>query len=303
MTKRSFRDIRVKAADGLLLHARSYGDDLGEAPPVVCLPGLARHSGDFHDLAMALTDPDEGPPRHVVAVDYRGRGKSGYDPNPDNYSVPVETADLLAVLSELGIARAIFVGTSRGGIITMGLAAAKPAMVLGAVLNDIGPVLELPGLLRIKGYVGRLGQPRDLNEAAGMLEGLFGQQFPSLTGRDWQSWARNTWDETDGRLVLTYDPALGRTLDPIGPDSAVPDLWGLFDGLRGVPVLLIRGALTDLLSDATVTEMMARHPDLDLVTVPDQGHAPLLKGDLIPAIRSFVARMDKVGSAARPGSI
>ena len=290
MTRRSYRDIRVKAADGLLLHARSYGDET--APAVVCLPGLARHGGDFHDLAIALTDPEEDPPRHVDAIEYRGRGLSGYDPNPDNYSVPVETGDLLAVLSDLGIARAIFVGTSRGGIITMGLAASKPDMVLGAVLNDIGPVLERAGLLRIKGYVGKLAQPRDMNEAAGLLEGLFGAQFPNLTDRDWQSWARNTWEEKGGRLILTYDPALARTLDPLGPDSEIPDLWPLFDSLKDVPVLLIRGALTDLLSEQTVAAMMARHPGLDLVTVPDQGHAPLLRGDLIAAIRSFVRRIE-----------
>ena len=292
MTKQPVRDIRVRAPDGHSLHARSYGDDRAPNPPVVCLPGLARHAGDFHDLAMALTDPEREPPRHVVAVDYRGRGKSDHDPNPENYSIPVETADLLAVLSEIGISRAVFVGTSRGGIITMGLAASKPEMVLGAVLNDIGPVIERPGLLRIKGYVGKLGQPRDLNEAARILESLFGPQFPDLTEPDWQSWARSTWEEAEGRLVLTYDPALARTLDPIGPESEIPDLWALFDRLKDVPLLLIRGALTDLLSEETVAGMIARHPGLELVTVPDQGHAPLLKGDLIEAVRRFIERIE-----------
>ncbi len=293
MTKRSYRDIWTRSPDGLRLHARSYGDDSATAVPIVCLPGLARHAGDFHDLALALTDPETEPPRHVVAIDYRGRGQSDHDPKPENYSVPVETADLLAVLAELGIARAIFVGTSRGGIITMGLASAKPDLVQGAVLNDIGPVIERAGLLRIKGYVGKLGQPRDLNEAAGLVEGLFGSQFPNLSDRDWQAWARNTWTEEGGRLVLTYDPALARTLDPIGPDSDIPDLWAYFDALKDVPVLVIRGGLSDLLSEATVAEMMARHPDLDLITVPDQGHTPLLRGDdMIGAIRGFVNRAE-----------
>ncbi|NNM75206.1 alpha/beta fold hydrolase [Enterovirga aerilata] len=298
MTKRSFRDVWTRSSDGLRLHARSYGDDRATALPVVCLPGLARHAGDFHDLAMALTDPEEEPPRHVVAIDYRGRGQSDHDRDPDNYAVPVETADLLAVLAELEIPRAIFVGTSRGGIITMGLAAARPEMVAGAVLVDIGPVIERAGLLRIKGYVGKLGQPRDLDEAAGMLEGLFGGQFPNLRDRDWQTWARSTWEEKAGRLVLTYDPALARTLEPIGPQSEIPDLWAAFDGLRKAPVLVIRGALSDLLSEDTVREMRARHPDLDLVTVPDQGHTPLLRGDdIIGAIRRFVEHAEARAAA------
>lgn len=292
MTRRSYRDVWTRSSDRLMLHARSYGDDTATSSPVVCLPGLARHAGDFHDLAAALTDPDEAP-RHVLAIDYRGRGQSGYDPDPANYSVPVETADLLAILAELGIARAVFVGTSRGGIITMALAASRPEMVLGAVLNDIGPVLERAGLLRIKGYVGRLGDPRDLNEAAGIVEGVFGRQFPNLNDRDWQAWAGNTWDDKGGRLVLNYDPALARTLDGLGPDTPLPDLWAAFDALKPVPLLAIRGALSDLLSERTVSEMAARHPDLDLLTVPDQGHAPLMKGDaVIGAVRRFVARID-----------
>ena len=293
MTRRSYRDIRVQANDGLLLHARSYGDTLATSLPVICLPGLARHAGDFHDIAMALTDPDEMPPRHVVAVDYRGRGLSGYDPDPGNYSVAVETSDLLTLLAHLGISRGIFIGTSRGGIITMGLSGAKPGMVAGAVLNDIGPVIEREGLLRIKSYVGKLQQPRDLNEAAGMVEGLFGAQFPNLSDRDWQAWARNTWEEKESRLILSYDPALARTLDPIGSDSQIPDLWAAFDGLKNVPVLVIRGGLSDLFSEETVAQMMRRHPDLDLVTVPDQGHTPLLRGDdMVSVIRRFVERVE-----------
>ncbi len=296
MTKQLYRDIWTRSPDGLRLHARSYGDDRATATPIVCLPGLARHSGDFHDLALALADPEEGPPRHVVAVDYRGRGQSDHDPRPENYSVPVETADLLAVLAELGIARAIFIGTSRGGIITMGLASAKPEMVAGAVLNDIGPVIERAGLIRIKGYIGKLGQPKDLAEAAALVERVFGAQFPNLGEHDWQAWARSTWEEKAGRLVLTYDQALSRTLEAVGPESAIPDLWAYFVGLETVPVLVIRGALSDLLSEETVAEMQARHPDLDLVTVPDQGHAPLLKGaEMIGTIRRFVDRVETRG--------
>jgi pimeloyl-ACP methyl ester carboxylesterase len=291
MTRRAFRDVWGTSQDGLRLHARSYGDDTAERPAVVCLPGLARHAGDFHDFAAAVTDPDD-PPRHVLAVDYRGRGRSDHDPDPDHYSVPVETADLLRLLDTLAISRAIFVGTSRGGIITMAAAGARPGLVAGAVLNDIGPVIERAGLLRIKSYVGKLGTPRDLDEAAGTLEALFGGQFPTLSDRDWRAWALNTWDDRDGRLVLSYDPALARTLEPIGPDSDIPDLWALFEALRNVPVLVIRGANSDLLSPETVEAMRQAHPDLDVATVPDQGHTPILQmPNLLGTVRRFIDRL------------
>lgn len=288
MGSRPYRDLWARSADGLKLHARAYGDD--DAPAVVCLPGLARHAVDFHHLATELTDPDAGPTFSVLAVDYRGRGRSDHDPDPTHYSVPVETADVAAMLKAFGIARAVFIGTSRGGMITMVLAAAEPGLVAGAVLNDIGPVLERPGLLRIKGYVGKLRQPRDMDEAAGMLEGLFGRQFPNLTDRDWRDWAAATWETAGGRLALAYDPALAATLEPLGPESDIPHLWGAFAALQAVPVLLIRGALSDLLSAETADAMRQAHPDLDLVTVSDQGHAPLLRGELLRPIRRFVER-------------
>lgn len=288
--KERYRDIWVRSADGLRLHARSYGDD--EAPCVIGLPGLARHAGDFHDLATALAGPEAEAPRHVLAIDYRGRGLSDRDPDPARYDPRVETEDLLRLLDEIGIREACFVGTSRGGIVTMLAAASRPGLVRGAVLNDIGPVIERAGLLRIKGYVGRLAQPRDLAEAAGHLEALFGAQFPNLTERDWRAWAAATWDETPTGLALTYDPALARTLDALGPDAEIPELWPLFEALKAAPLLVVRGGLSDLLSAETAAAMLDAHPDADLVTVADQGHAPLLRGEAIVApIRRFVDRV------------
>ena len=291
MTRR-FREIWARSADGLKLFARSYGDETDERPAVVCLPGLARNSADFHDFAAALTNPDDEP-RHVLAVDYRGRGRSDHDADPSRYAVPVEVADLKATLTAAGIPQAVFVGTSRGGMVAMALAASDPGLVAGAVLNDIGPVVERAGLLRIKGYVGKLSAPRNLAEAAGTLEALFGAQFPNLSDRDWQSWAAATWNENGGRLGLSYDPALARTLDPVGPDSEMPDLWHLFEALKGVPVMVVRGANSDILSPETAERMREAHPDLDLVTVPDQGHTPLLHTpDVLAAVRSFLSRFD-----------
>jgi pimeloyl-ACP methyl ester carboxylesterase len=289
MAKRPFLDVWARSSDGLRLHARSYGDR--GSPTVVCLPGLARHAADFHDLASALTDLDETVPRHVLAVDYRGRGGSDRDPDPSRYSVPVETADLLTLLDTLEIPDAVFVGTSRGGIVTMAAASARPGLVRAAVLNDIGTVIERRGLLRIKGYVGKLGDPRDLNEGAGILEGLFGAQFPNLRDRDWLAWAAATWETKAGRLVLSYDPALAATLEAVGPDTDIPDLWPLFEALKAVPVLLVRGERSDLLSAGTAEAMRQAHPGLDLVTVPDQGHTPLLGGpELLDPIRGFIDR-------------
>ena len=298
MTKRSFRDLWATSSDGRRLHARSYGDDEARTPPIVCLPGLARNAADFHDLAMALTDPDDEPPRHVVAVDYRGRGQSDHDPDPANYSVPVETQDLLTLLDRYDVKRPILIGSSRGGIIAMAVAAGRPGYVRAAVLNDIGPVIERAGLLRIKGYVGKLREPRDLDEAAGLIEGLFGQQFPELRDRDWKRWAANTWSDRTGKLVLSYDPALARTLDPIGPDAELPNLWPMFEALKSVPVLVVRGANSDLLSAETVEEMRGAHPDLDVLTVIDQGHTPLLETpDVLSQVRRFVARVERLAAA------
>src|SRR5438128_4728053 len=165
------RSLFVTAQDGLRLHVRTYGARASSALPVVCLPGLARTAADFADLALVLSSHRERP---VLALDYRGRGKSHYDRNPANYTLQVALADLLAVLTALGIGRAAFVGTSRGGILTMLLAVARPTAIAGCVLNDIGPVIEPAGLMRIKGYVGKLPQPASFREAAEALQQRFG---------------------------------------------------------------------------------------------------------------------------------
>jgi pimeloyl-ACP methyl ester carboxylesterase len=208
----------VRTQDGLNLHVRDYGRRSDVRLPVVCLHGLARTGADFHHLAIALSDDSAGP-RQVIAMDYRGRGRSDYDPNAANYNVGVELNDLLAVLTALGIGRAIFIGTSRGGILTMLLAAACPDLLAGAVLNDIGPVIEPGGLMRIKGYVGRLSQPASFEEGGEMLRRLFGAQFTALTPQDWIAFAQRTFEERYGRLVACYDPALAQTLAGSTPMS------------------------------------------------------------------------------------
>jgi pimeloyl-ACP methyl ester carboxylesterase len=279
------RSAFITSADGFRLHARCYGKR-NASLPVVCLPGLTRTAADFETLAETLSAG-----RRVIALDYRGRGLSDYDPNPANYSPPVELADVITAIKVLEAEPAIFIGTSRGGILAMLLAATQPAALAGAVLNDIGPVIERAGLERIKSYVGKLPQPKDFDDAADMLRQLFGAQFPALDRSGWMANARATYKREGDRLVPSYDVNIGRTFEGADLDK-LPTLWEQFGALAQKPVMLIRGALSDILSSATVQEMRARHPRLETVEVAQQGHAPFLsEPDLICRIGDFVERI------------
>ena len=283
-----FERIEVTAPDGLKLSVRSYGPRLASTLPVVCLPGLARTAADFHALATALAaDPTE--PRRVLALDYRGRGDSEYDRNPDNYILPVELADLMAVLTALEIPPAVFVGTSRGGLLAMMLAAARPTALAGVILNDIGPVIDPKGLMRIKSYVGKLPTPRSYDEGADILRRLFGAQFPRLESSDWLEFAHRTFKDKSGTLVPDYDVKLAITLAGADFERPLPPLWHQFEALARVPVMVIHGANSDILTGATVTAMRERRHDIDVIEVPDQGHAPVLAGrDLLHRIANFI---------------
>jgi pimeloyl-ACP methyl ester carboxylesterase len=283
----TYRDLFVSAADGLRLYTRDYGPARSDALPVICLPGLARTSEDFHDLAVALGS-DATRPRRVLSLDYRGRGRSEWDPDWRNYDVRVELNDTLQVLTVAGIEKAVFVGTSRGGLITMALSAIRPALLCGAVLNDVGPVIEGKGLIRIRGYVGKLPAPRTMKEAGQILRQMSDAQFPRFTDEQWERQARGTWREHEGRLVLSYDPNLMKTLQALDLEAPLPDLWPLFGGLANIPVLAIRGGNSDLLSAETLAGMKERHPRLTAITLPDQGHAPILEGDLVQAVDQLI---------------
>ena len=287
-----FASMVVSAQDGLRLHVRAYGTRSGRGLPVVCLPGLTRNGADFHELAAALSS-DASQSRWVVAIDSRGRGRSDYDPNPDNYSFPVELADVLTVLTALEIGPAIFVGTSRGGILAMLLGSARPAAIAGVILNDIGPVIDPKGLVRIKGYAGKLPTPRNYEEGAEVLRRLGDAQFPALTQKDWMRQAQQTWKPTKNGLVLDYDPKIARTLDDVDLERPLPPLWGPFDSLARTPLMVVHGKNSDLLSAATIDAMRARRLDIDVLEVRDQGHAPLLaEQDVIARIGAFVTLCD-----------
>jgi pimeloyl-ACP methyl ester carboxylesterase len=283
--------VYVTAQDGLRLHVRRYGPRTALGLPVVCLPGLARTVADFDALAPALANGP--PPRRVIAIDSRGRGQSEYDSNPENYNLAVELSDVVTVLTALEIGEAVFTGSSRGGLLTILLGVAHPTSIAGVVLHDIGPVIEPKGLARIKSYVGKLPQPRNFMEGAEILRRLFDAQFPRLTGEQWLAAAQRTWKADNGELVPTYDVKLARTLAELDIERPLPAMWTEFDALSRVPMLVIRGANSDILSADTVRAMRVRHPDMESVEVADQGHVPLLDSpDLIRHVTEFVCSCD-----------
>jgi pimeloyl-ACP methyl ester carboxylesterase len=286
-----FASVFVTAQDGLTLHVRRYGSRHASAHSVVCLPGLARTAADFHPLATALA-ADPANPRLVLALDYRGHGQSQYDRNPKNYAIRVALADLSAVLTAFEITSSIFVGTSFGGVLAMMLAVLPPAAVAGVILNDIGPVLEPQGLMRIKSYVGKLPIARNFEEGAEILRWLFEARFTKLAPQDWVAFAQRTWREDHGTLVPSHDPKLARALRGFSLER-LTTLWDQFDALARIPLMVIRGANSDMLARPTLNEMLARRGQLEVVVVPDQGHAPLLaEPRVIRRVAAFVASCD-----------
>lgn len=287
-----FESVFVTAQDGLRLHVRRYGTGAPRRLPIVCLPGLTRNGADFHELACAFAFTMHET-RQVITLDSRGRGRSDFGPNPENYSFPVELADLLAMLTALEIDRAIFLGTSRGGILTMLLGSARPAVIGGAILNDIGPVIDSKGLVRLKGYVGKMPTPKDFADGADILRRLGDAQFTAMTQAQWLAQARRTWKQAGNGLVLDYDPKLAATLETVDIERPLPPLWPQFDSLARIPLMLIRGANSDLLSAATVDAIRERRLDIDVLEVADQGHAPLLvEPEVIARIAAFVTLCD-----------
>ena len=292
------RDVYYSSADNLRLYAADYGDPLSPWLPVVCLPGLTRSSRDFHQLATYLAGHRHRP-RRILAFDYRGRGKSEWDKNPAGYNPLTEMADVLAGMAATGVSRAVIVGTSRGGIIGMLMAIDRPGAVAGLVLNDVGPSIEALGLARIRAYVGRTPVPDDWTDAAHIQRRLHGGLFTAWGDEDWDAFARLTYREEEGHPQSDYDPALAGTLDGVELDREMPSLWNEFSALHAIPVLSIRGENSDLLSHATVARMAREHPALSTISVPNEGHPPLLvRSSLLSRISAFITALEGSGPSA-----
>ena len=291
-----YENVFFSASDGLRLHAADYGRDNSatrDRLPVVCLPGLTRNTRDFDDLARILsTDPKA--PRRVVSFDYRGRGRSSWDKDPSRYTITVEAEDVLSGMVALGLEHAIFIGTSRGGLIMHVLAAMRPGVMAAGVLNDIGPVVEGAGLAQIKAYLSRMPKPKSWADAAQLLAQAHSKSFPALSEADWADFARAIYVEKDGQLVADYDPALVHGLEGVDFSTPLPTMWPQFEGLGGMPLMALRGEHSTLLSSDTLIEMKNRVPALQAVTIAGQGHAPIMHLSGIPEILTrFFASVDK----------
>jgi pimeloyl-ACP methyl ester carboxylesterase len=287
-----WRSFWCRSKDGLKLHSRHYPSLApSTAIPVICLPGLTRNSSDFHELASDIAGRKTGA-RDVLAMDYRGRGRSDYDPNPANYDITIEMQDVLDVMTAFGLHQAIFLGTSRGGLITMAISAARPSVIKAAILNDIGPVIEGAGLARIKSYVGKLPPPRDYADAVLLMKRIGAGHFTGLSDADWDRFARRTFKDKDGVLFPDYDRALMKSLEAFDIEKPLPQLWPYFDGLKAVPVLSIRGANSDLFSAETQVAMQRRHPLCEAYVAEREGHAPMLWDK--PALQRIGAFLAKV---------
>jgi len=253
-----WQDITYRSFDDLRLYVRHYQAPSAKFRSVVCLPGLTRNSRDFHTLATYLSRYAEKP-RDVYCFDYRGRGRSQYDRKWRNYVPYIELLDILDFLTINGLHKVGIVGTSRGGIIAMLMAALRPTAMGPVVLNDIGAVIETRGLARIINYVRRMPNPK-------------------------------SWPDA---VMRAYDRRLARAVGSIDLSRPIPDLWPQFIALGQVPVLAVRGVNSDVLSAETLQAMIERHPNLRTIAVPDQGHAPLLKDqETVEGIASFFAAND-----------
>ncbi len=270
----AFQERRWTSRDGLTLFARDYQAEGEEGQlPVICLHGLTRNSKDFEEIAPIIA----GWGRRVIVPDVRGRGQSDRDRNPKNYKPPAYARDVVEMMAALGFDQAVFLGTSMGGLITMTLMAVRPKIVAAAILNDVGPAIAPEGIARILSYAGKKVEISDWNDAANYVRQTNGVAFPSFDDEDWHRFAQRTFRQGPDGPELDYDPAIAVPLSR-PPSKLAPWIAGLlFRRLaRKRPTLLIRGALSDIVSSEIADRMQLQAPALKRVDVPNVGHAPML---------------------------
>ena len=281
---RAFEPYRYASPCGRLsLFARIYP---GEGETLLLMHGLTRNSADFEPLAAHLAGR-----YRLIVPDQRGRGLSDYDSDTGNYRPDVYCADMVALLDGLGVERASLIGTSMGGLMAMILAATAPARFPAVVLNDVGTELDPAGLARIQGYVGPGAAFATWEDAAARCAAINHDAFPDFGPADWLAFARRTCVEgADGRVRFAYDPGISASIKGDQPETVPPNLWPLWDALSAKPVLVLRGALSDLLAPDTVTRMKDRHSGpFETIDVPRRGHAPLLDEPVaLAAIEAFL---------------
>jgi pimeloyl-ACP methyl ester carboxylesterase len=282
-----YSDYWYSSSDGLKLYARDYPHNQPLAT-ILCIPGLTRNSADFTSVCDQLNQH-----YRVLAVDLRGRGKSQYDPQPNNYHPGVYTDDIIALLDSLQLEKVILVGTSLGGLVSMMLAATQADRITAAIINDIGPEADPRGLERIVAYVSNPTTVNSWPEAIIKTRDYLTREYPDFSDSDWQDFSRNIYRENGcGQPLLDYDPGIAVPLQQSSDNAIPPDLWPLFSALQSLPVLLIRGELSEVLSTQCVRKMQTIHPAMQYVEVKHRGHAPLLtEPQCSAAISQFLAAL------------
>lgn len=280
----AYKECRYLAEDGLSLYYRDYGDPLSPGIPLLCLPGLTRNSRDFHRLAQRYAGQ-----RRVICPDYRGRGLSDYASDPSTYHPMVQTNDIRHLAVAAGLHRFIVIGTSFGGFLSMGLALANPSAIAAVVLNDVGPEVAEGGLSRIMEYVGRDRPQPDWEAAVAEMKRLF-PRHSVRSEEEWLASARATWREgEDGMLHFDWDVRLA---DAVANARHEFDPWSLFRSIRGFPLLVFRGEISDVLSPEILARMERDHPDVQSVIVPGAGHPPTLsEREAVEALDEFLDRI------------
>jgi len=288
-----FEERIVATIDGLALYARDYPPLLPETGlPVICLHGLTRNSRDFEVIAPRIAALG----RRVIAPDMRGRGQSANDPDPAHYVPAVYAQDVLKLMDALEISRAVFIGTSMGGLIMMVLATIAPDRIAASVLNDVGPRLSTAGIGRIASYVGRSQPVGSWDEAAEAVRSINASAYPERADDDafWMTFARRTFRQRDdGQLETDYDPHIALAFADFDEDATPPDLTPLFQALSTKPVLSVRGGLSDILTPDAVAHMRAINPAIETATIENIGHAPALdEPEAWDAILDFLAKAE-----------
>lgn len=279
----AYTAIRYTSADGLTLYARDYRCE-APAGTVLCMHGLTRNSADFEEVCEQLADT-----YRLIAVDQRGRGRSDYASNPEQYAIETYVNDMFTLLDYLSLEKVILLGTSMGGLISMVMAAMQPQRIQGVILNDVGPEICASGLSRIQSYVGKTKTVSNWQEAAAQAREINEAAFPDYNDAQWLAFAQRTYTEINGVPCPAYDPAIAQPMES-NVDAVAPDLWPVFAALTNIPTLVIRGAFSDILAPQCVEKMQREKPDLQYVEIPNRGHAPSLEEpESIAAIRKRLA--------------